>query len=124
MENNEQRPVTAERLKDLINLHNIMATGDTSEYKPDELIKLSGIMAEAAAAFYFSEKANSQYTKNIVAAMYTEVMEAATQMIYEIGKKDFSKITDTESEEDCSTWTQCEDAYIEYIARTVFKTEA
>ena len=76
MENNEQRPVTAERLKDLINLHNIMATGDTSEYKPDELIKLSGIMAEAAAAFYFSEKANSQYTKNIVAAMYTEVMEA------------------------------------------------
>ena len=56
--------------------------------------------------------------------MYTEVMEAATKMICEIGKKDFSKITDTESEEDCSTWTQCEDAYIEYIARTVFKTEA
>ena len=99
MENNEQRPITAERLKDLINLHNIMATGDTSEYTPDELI-------------------------NIVAAMYTEVMEAATKMICEIGKKDFSKITDTESEEDCSTWTQCEDAYIEYIARTVFKTEA
>ena len=62
---NELMEIAPERVQTLDKIRDILACGTVKNYTIDEQIKMSGVMAEAAAAFFFSDITDNSEVKAV-----------------------------------------------------------
>ena len=85
---NELMEIAPERVQTLDKIRNALAIGSVKEYTIDEQIELSGVMAEAAAAFFFSDETENSELKAIRMDLYETAMEIAKYLIMDpVSKK-------------------------------------
>lgn len=121
MENNQNSSIRPKDISMLIKLRNALVTGKTQEYSQDELTEMVGIMAKAAAVFYFSEKDKARFTDKEIADRVQMVMDAASNLLIEPSQKAFAELTEEEMEENkLSIWDECTEAYIAYFAKKLY----
>ena len=110
----------------LIKIRRAIETGSVKEYSIDEIIEMSGIMAEAAAAFYFSDTSRCYHYPGDLDDLHKIILEAAHLMVTgtladaesEIYKDKLLEIfTGGYSEHPQGFWGEVEDAYINYYVR-------
>ena len=85
---NELMEIVPERVQTLEKIRDALAVGSVKDYTVDEQIEMSGVMAEAAAAFFFSDKTENSALKAIRLDLYETAMEIAKYLIIDpISKK-------------------------------------
>ena len=97
--------IAPERMQTLRKINKMMRAGSIKEFSIDEQIEMSGVMAEAAAAFYFSDTVKKEM----------ESVRLDLDMIKNPTREHLSLLTDTSPED--NIWEKFEDAYIEYYVR-------
>ena len=112
---NELMEIAPERVQTLDKIRNALAIGSVKEYTIDEQIELSGVMAEAAAAFFFSDETENSELKAIRMDLYETAMEIAKYLIMDPVSKKLTGFL--EMWQGKNTWQLFEDAYIEYTVR-------
>ena len=106
--------IAPERMQTLRKITKMMRVGSIKEFSIDEQIEMSGVMAEAAAAFYFSDTAKKEM-ESVRLDLYEAAMLVAGDMIKNPTREHLSLLTDTSPED--NIWEKFEDAYIEYYVR-------
>ena len=112
---NELMEITPERVQTLDKIRNALAVGSVKDYTVDEQIEMSGVIAEAAAAFFFSDKTENSELKAIRMDLYETAMEIAKYLIIDPVSKKLTGFL--EMWHGKNTWQLFEDAYIEYCVR-------
>ena len=69
--------IAPKRVQTLEKIRNTLDLGTVKNYTIDEQIEMSGVMAEAAAAFFFSDKTENSDLKAIRMDLYETAMEIA-----------------------------------------------
>lgn len=117
MENirNEFMEIAPDRMQTLTKINRAIHTGTIKEFTIDEQIEMSGVLAEAAAAFYFSETAEKDYLEAVRLDLYETAMDTATSMIKNPIPDKLRLMLDVWQEEDI--WEKFENAYIGYYVR-------
>ena len=110
----ELETIAPERMQTLRKINKMMRTGSIKEFSIDEQIEMSGVMAEAAAAFYFSDTVKNEM-ESVRLDLYEATMLVAADMIKDPTREHLSPLTDTSPED--NIWEKFEDAYIEYYVR-------
>ena len=117
---NELMEIAPERVQTLEKIRDALAVGSVKDYTVDEQIEMSGVMAEAAAAFFFSDKTENSALKAIRLDLYETAMEIAKYLIIDPISKKLTGFL--EMWHGKNTWQLFEDAYIEYTVRK-YRTE-
>ena len=78
--NNEFEMIAPDRMQTLRKINKMMRTGTIKEFSIDEQIEMSGVMAEAAAAFYFSDTVKNEM-ESVRLDLYEAAMLVAGDMI-------------------------------------------
>ena len=112
---NELMEITPKRVQTLDKIRNALAVGSVKDYTVDEQIEMSGVIAEAAAAFFFSDKTENSELKAIRMDLYETAMEIAKYLIIDPVSKKLTGFLEMWQGE--NTWQLFEDAYIEYTVR-------
>jgi len=112
---NELMEIVPERVQTLDKIRDILSCGTVKNYTIDEQIEMSGVMAEAAAAFFFSDKTENCDLKAIRMDLYETAMEIAKNLIIDPVSKKLTGFL--EMWHGKNTWQLLEDAYIEYCVR-------
>ena len=110
----ELETIAPERMQTLRKINKMMRTGSIKEFSIDEQIEMCSVMAEAAAAFYFSDTVKSEM-ESVRLDLYEAAMLVAADMIKDPTRERLSLLTDTSPED--NIWEKFEDAYIEYYVR-------
>lgn len=80
--------IAPKRVQTLEKIRNTLDLGTVKNYTIDEQIEMSGVMAEAAAAFFFSDKTENSDLKAIRMDLYETAMEIAKNLIIDpVSKK-------------------------------------
>ena len=111
---NEFEMIAPERMQILRKINKMMRTGSIKEFSIDEQIEMSGVMAEAAAAFYFSDTVQNEM-ESVRLDLYEAAMLVAADMIKDSTREHLSLLIDTSPED--NIWEKFENAYIEYYVR-------
>ena len=111
---NEFEMIAPERMQILRKIDKMIRIGSIKEFSIDEQIEMSGVMAEAAAAFYFSDTVKKEM-ESVRLDLYEAAMLVAGDMIKNPTREHLSLLTDTSPED--NIWEKFEDAYIEYYVR-------
>ena len=106
--------IAPERMQTLRKINKMMRTGSIKEFSIDEQIEMSGVMAEAAAAFYFSDTVRNEM-ESVRLDLYEAAMLVAADMIKDPTRERLSLLTDTSPED--NIWEKFENAYIGYYVR-------
>ena len=117
---NELMEIAPERVQTLDKIRDILSQGTVKDYTIDEQIEMSGVIAEAAAAFFFSDKTENSDLKAIRMDLYETAMEIAKNLIIDPVSKKLTGFL--EMWHGKNTWHLFEDAYIEYNVRK-YRTE-
>ena len=112
---NELMEIAPERVQTLDKIRDILSGGTVKNYTIVEQIEMSGIIAEAAAAFFFSDKTENSDLKAIRMDLYETAMEIAKNLIIDPVSKKLTGFL--EMWHGKNTWQLFEDAYIEYCVR-------
>ena len=107
--------IAPERVQTLDKIRDILSQGTVKDYTIDEQIEMSGVIAEAAAAFFFSDKTENSDLKAIRMDLYETAMEIAKNLIIDPVSKKLTGFLEMWQGE--NTWQLFEDAYIEYTVR-------
>ena len=91
-----------------------MLTGTVRDFSIDQQIEMSGIMAEAAAAFYFSDTVQKEM-EAVRLDLYEAAIITAANMIKDPTRDNLCLLTDTSPEDNIRE--KFEDAYLEYYVR-------
>ena len=102
-------------MQTLEKIRNTLDLGTVKNYTIDEQIEMSGVMAEAAAAFFFSDKTENSDLKAIRMDLYETAMEIAKDLVMDPVSKKLTGFL--EMWHGKNTWQLFEDAYIEYCVR-------
>ena len=78
---NELMEIAPERVQTLDKIRDILSGGTVKDYTIDEQIEMSGVMAEAAAAFFFSDKTDNSEVKAVRLDLYEMAMEIAKNLV-------------------------------------------
>ena len=106
--------IAPERIQTLRKINKMMRTGSIKEFSIDEQIEMSGVMAEAAAAFYFSDTVKNGM-ESVRLDLYEAAILVAADMIKDPTREHLSLLTDTSPED--NIWEKFENAYIGYYVR-------
>ena len=90
-------------------------TGYIKEFAINEQIEMCGVMAEAAAAFYFSHIAETKYLESVRLDLYETAMDTVVNMIKNPTRSNLRMLIETWQEEDI--WSVFESAYIDYCVK-------
>ena len=112
---NELMEIAPERVQTLDKIRKALAVGSVKNYTVDEQIEMSGVIAEAAAAFFFSDKTENSELKTIKMDLYETAMEIAKYLIIDPVSKKLTGFLELWHGK--NTWKLFEDAYIEYTVR-------
>ncbi|MBQ5564944.1 MAG: hypothetical protein IIT39_16350 [Clostridia bacterium] len=112
---NELMEIAPERVQTLEKIRNALALGSVKDYTVDEQIEMSGVMAAAAAAFFFSDETENSELKAIRIDLYETAMEIAKYLVMDPVSKKLTGFLELWHGK--NTWKLFEDAYIEYTVR-------
>lgn len=112
---NELMEIAPERVQTLDKIRDILSCGTVKNYTIVEQIEMSGVIAEAAAAFFFSDKTENSDLKAIRMDLYETAMEIAKDLVMDPVSKKLTGFL--EMWHGKNTWQLFEDAYIEYCVR-------
>lgn len=112
---NELMEIAPERVQTLDKIRDILSGGTVKNYTIDEQIEMSGVMAEAAAAFFFSDKIDNSEVKAIRLDLYETAMEIAKNLVMDPVSEKLTGFIEVWHGK--NTWMLFEDAYIEYCVR-------
>ena len=111
---NEFEMIAPERMQTLRKINKMMRTGSIKEFSIDEQIEMCSVMAEAAAAFYFSDTVKNEM-ESVRLDLCEAAMLVAADMIKDPTREHLSLLTDTSPED--NIWEKFENAYIGYYVR-------
>ena len=114
-ERDELKALVPDKVAVLDKVKKMIHTGYIKEFAINEQIEMCGVMAEAAAAFYFSHIAETKYLESVRLDLYETAMETVINMIKNPTRNNLRMLIETWQEEDI--WSVFESAYIDYCVK-------
>ena len=114
-ERDELKALVPDKVAVLDKVKKMIHTGYIKEFAINEQIEMCGVMAEAAAAFYFSHIAEAKYLESVRLDLYETAMETVINMIKNPTRSNLRMLIETWQEEDI--WSVFEAAYIDYCTK-------
>ena len=114
-ERDELKALVPDKVAVLDKVNKMIHTGYIKEFAINEQIEMCGVMAEAAAAFYFSHIAETKYLESVRLDLYETAMDTVVNMIKNPTRSNLRMLIETWQEEDI--WSVFEAAYIDYCTK-------
>ena len=114
-ERDELKALVPDKVAVLDKVNKMIHTGYIKEFAINEQIEMCGVMAEAAAAFYFSHIAETKYLESVRLDLYETAMDTVINMIKNPTRSNLRMLIETWQEEDI--WSVFESAYIDYCVK-------
>ena len=114
-ERDELKALVPDKVAVLDKVNKMIHTGYIKEFAINEQIEMCGVMAEAAAAFYFSHIAETKYLESVRLDLYETAMDTVVNMIKNPTRSNLRMLIETWREEDI--WSVFEAAYIDYCTK-------
>ena len=114
-ERDELKALVPDKVAVLDKVKKMIHTGYIKEFAINEQIEMCGVMAEAAAAFYFSHIAETKYLQSVRLDLYETAMDTVVNMIKNPTRSNLRMLIETWQEEDI--WSVFEAAYIDYCTK-------
>ena len=114
-ERDELKAFVPDKVAFLDKIKKMIHTGYIKEFAINEQIEMCGVMAEAAAAFYFSHIAETKYLESVRLDLYETAMDTVVNMIKNPTRSNLRMLIETWQEEDI--WSVFEAAYIDYCTK-------
>ena len=114
-ERDELKALVPDKVAVLDKVNKMIHTGYIKEFAINEQIEMCGVMAEAAAAFYFSHIAETKYLESVRLDLYETAMDTVINMIKNPTRNNLRMLIETWQEEDI--WSVFEAAYIDYCKK-------
>ena len=114
-ERDELKALVPDKVAVLDKVKKMIHTGYIKEFAINEQIEMCGVIAEAAAAFYFSHIAETKYLESVRLDLYETAMDTVVNMIKNPTRSNLRMLIETWQEEDI--WSVFEAAYIDYCTK-------
>ena len=114
-ERDELKALVPDKVAVLDKVNKMIHTGYIKEFAINEQIEMCGVMAEAAAAFYFSHIAETKYLESVRLDLYETAMDTVVNMIKNPTRSNLRMLIETWREEDI--WSVFEATYIDYCTK-------